>query len=67
MNPKRAKTLEELKEQLKKATDTLNMLLSEKGDKILEVKEYASHMQSLLAEIKNTYEYEKLKELEVDE
>lgn len=67
MNPKRSKTLEELQEQLKKATDTLNMLISEKEDKTEEVKEYASYMQSLLSEIKRTYEQEKLKEVEVVE
>ena len=67
MNPKRDKTLEELKEELKQATNTLNMLISEKEDKTEEVKEYASHMQSLLDEIKKTYEREKLKEAEVVE
>lgn len=63
MWPKKEKTLKELQDQLKDAVDTLNILISEKEDKTLEVKEYASYMQSLLNEIKKTYEYEKLKEL----
>jgi len=63
MWPRKEKTLEELQEQLKEAVNTLNILISEKEDKTLEVKEYTRYMQSLLSEIKKTYEYEKLKEL----
>ena len=59
MNPKRSKTLDELKEELRKANENFNCLIREDGDKTAEVEDYANYMQSLLNEIKQAYRKEK--------
>ena len=58
MNPKRSKTLDELKEELRNANENFNCLVSEDGDKTAEVEDYANYMQRLLDEIKQAYRKE---------
>ena len=59
MNPKRSKTLDELKKELTNANETFNCLIREDGDKTAEVEDYANYMQRLLNEIKQAYRKEK--------
>ena len=59
MWPERSKTLDELKEELRKANENFNCLVSEDGNKTMEVEDYANYMQRLLDEIKQTYKKER--------
>lgn len=59
MWPRRSKTLDELKEELRNANKNFNCLIREDGDKTAEVEDYANYMQRLLDEIKQAYRKEK--------
>ena len=59
MWPERSKTLEELKKELRKANENFSCLISEDGDKTVEVEDYANYMQRLLNEIKQAYKKER--------
>ena len=59
MWPRRSKTLDELKEELRNANENFNCLIREDGDKTAEVEDYVNYMQRLLDEIKQAYRKEK--------